>query len=398
MKKVIYFFIFFIFIFGIAKVDVEAAGDNLEPVINGQHGLYITNVNDPITIDVIKDGLRAFDETDGEVTESIKIHTDNYTIYRNSVGTYDVVFSANDRALNFTYFTVYITVVDTTPPTISGTLTRDAYISTLIPLSTITSGVRVGDNYYEPEDIIKELVSDNYTANYNKVGTYEVLYRATDGSGNSTTKAVVITVRDDIAPVINGPFNHKKSSVINTDLSEFVSKYTATDETDGNITDKIQITSDEYTANQRIAGTWKVKLSVTDNAGNTSEVTIYIEVEDKVGPVFYIDTTKIIIDLSSEPVNINAMINQFQASNIIKEDVVIQILEDTYSSNMDKPGTYKLVLGYDDQELAIDIEVMDRLPEFEETVEEGIFKKIANFFVRIWQIVINFFRFLFYIG
>ena len=398
MKKIIYFVIIVFAFMVVSNINVEAAGDDLEPVIEGQYGLYITNVEGPILIEEIMGGLRAFDETDGDVTSSIKIVSDGYSMWRGVIGTYEIVFSANDRALNYTYFTLYVMVVDTTKPVIFGELEVEAMISTLIPLSTIRNGIRIADNYNEKEDLILEVLSDDYTPNYNRVGTYEIVYKCTDMSGNFITESVIVNVSDDIAPVLDGPGEHTKNSHVDTNVSSFISKYTALDETDGDITSRIEIVSDNYSMNQRKVGIWEVVLAVTDTAGNTSTISIYIEVIDDKGPVFYIDKTKIIIDLTYEPVDINTVINYFQSTNIIKEDVVINVIEDTYSINKDKPGTYKLKLGYEENELDIDIEVVERLPELEEIEEVGIFKKLANFFVRIWQAIISFFKMLFYIG
>lgn len=375
----------------------EGPREDLQPVFQGEQGLYITDVNNPVTVSEIKANLRAYDDTDGDVTASITVFEDNYTSFSTTLGTYSVIFRATDSFGNYTDFLVNVKVVDTEAPVIGGTLNVLAKNSTQINIEAITAGLVLSDNYDNVNNITLEMLQDNYSINYNVVGTYQIRYRATDASGNASEMEVSVIVEDDIAPIISGPFNHTKSNTLDVPIDEFISKYTANDETDLDITNRIEIISDNYTINQYNAGVWEVSLRVSDMAGNTTVVTIEVEVLDEVGPVFFIDKTKIAIDLGGEPLSIHSIINTLQETKIIKEDLAIEVLEDTYSENKDKPGTYKVKLGYLDEELDIEIEVLENIPEIVEEAEElGFFGKIGNFFSKTWKAIVNFFRFLFY--
>lgn len=379
----------------IEPVPYEGPRD-LQPVFEGTDGLYITDVNSPISVQEIKAYLRAYDETDGDVSDSIVIIEDTYTSNCSTLGLYSIMFRANDSNNNYTFFTVKVQVVDTEAPVFGGVFEIFAKNSKLVSIDDITDGIILSDNYDLPGSISLELLEDNYTNNYNIVGTYEIKYRATDTSGNDKIGIVSINVEDDIAPIFNEPDEHVKSNNIDVSLSEFIAKYTALDETDGDITDRIQILSDDYTINQYNVGEWEVTISVSDAANNTTTLTLKIRVTDNIGPVFYVDSTKIVIDLSINTYSLNNIINTLQASNIIKKDLVIEVIEDNYTPNIDKPGKYKVRLGYQGEELDLEIEVVSKLEEIEEIEELNIFQKILNFFARIFKAIANFFKFLFY--
>lgn len=379
-----------------AHIYYQGPRTDLEPVIETDYGLYITDIDNPITVEEIKAGLRAYDDTDGDVTDSITIYQDNYSQNKDILGTYDIVFRACDSKGNHTDFTVYVQIIDTTAPSIGGNLNLTANNSKVLDQSSIISGLVLADNYDSSSNINLELISDNYTENYNIVGTYELVFKATDSSGNSSQATVYVNVIDVIKPVINGPMVHLKNNNLTVDLLEFINMYTAIDETDGDITNKIKVIEDRYTINQYNAGIWEVVLQVSDAANNTTEITIEIEVVDKIGPVFFIDKTKIVIDLNTNNLDVNALINYFQNTNIIQEDVPIEVIEDTYTKNKNTPGVYKLVLGYGEETLDIEVEILETIEEIEEVEKPSFFKRALSFFQKIILAIINFFRRLFY--
>jgi len=368
---------------------------DFEPVVEGV-GLYITDINKPISIDEIKASLRAFDENDGDVTSSIIIYSDNYTLNKNKIGTYEVIFKANDTSLNYTYFKVLIKVVDQDPPKITGNFNIIANNNRKLTIQEIYNNIIVNDNYDKRSNILLEVVCDNYSNNYMKVGTYELVIKATDSSGNFTTQNIIIEVKDVLKPKITGPMVHVKSNKISMDLSEFISQYQAFDETDGDISSNIIVVTDNYTLNQYTKGSWNVVLSVKDSSGNEEVITITIEVIDEVGPVFYIDKTKIILDLNANPLSTYDIIDELKKSKMISEDKVIEIVLDEYSNNQNTPGVYKLVLGVDDERMEIEIEVLDKQKQ-EEMISKDLsfFEKIKMFFKSIYLNLKSFFHKLF---
>ena len=111
--------------------------------------------------------------------------------------------------------------------------------------------------------------------NVNKVGEYKVTLTVTDKGGKTATKSVKVVVE-------NVKTNNKPSIAVDSELyitqgdkyDNTMLKATAYDKEDGDLTDKIVYFGD--TVNTNVAGTYKVKLSVTDANNNTVEKTVKV--------------------------------------------------------------------------------------------------------------------------
>lgn len=115
-----------------------------------------------------------------------------------------------------------------------------------------------------------------------KEGEYKLVYSVSDKAGNKASKTRVVKVsksektetKDTIAPVITF-----KNSLVQTvclgskvDITkDGIYGYTAYDDTDGNITDKVKVTGN--LDNIMEAGTYKLIYTATDKAGNEGKVT-----------------------------------------------------------------------------------------------------------------------------
>ena len=110
-----------------------------------------------------------------------------------------------------------------------------------------------------------------------KEGEYKLKYSVSDKSGNKSTLSRTVkveagkktTTKDEIAPVIT--FNNTVVQNVCLGSKVDISKdglygYTAYDDTDGNITDKVKITG--KLDNVTEAGTYPLYYSVKDKAGN----------------------------------------------------------------------------------------------------------------------------------
>lgn len=95
-----------------------------------------------------------------------------------------------DAAGNETPVTVPFKVTkDSTPPEIKGALDLEVYIGDSV---TYLSTLIVTDDY-DPEPVV---TVDNSAVNVEEEGVYEVIYTATDFSGNSTSVSVDLTVKE----------------------------------------------------------------------------------------------------------------------------------------------------------------------------------------------------------
>ncbi len=193
-----------------------------------------------------------------------------------------------------------------------------------------------------------EILTDNYTGNEHIVGDYEVVFKVEDSAKNIATGKIVVKIRDFTDPAISGP-----------DLIEIVypntftdidilSKYYASDNYDGEITEKVKIFLNNYEVNKLILGTYEIVLQVEDNAGNKSEKYININVVDRSAPLFSGPTTfetSYLNVLSIETLLKDITVMDDTGGNITD---LITIVSDDYSLSAKKLGLYQIVLKAED--------------------------------------------------
>ncbi len=108
------------------------------------------------------------------------------------VGKQDVILLFEDEYQNVTEVVAELTIIaDTTPPVIEGVEDQYVFVGDTV---SYRQGVVVTDDIDENV----ELVIDNSQVNIQEAGEYTVTYRATDSSGNETSKQALITVRNII--------------------------------------------------------------------------------------------------------------------------------------------------------------------------------------------------------
>ncbi|MCF7926845.1 MAG: DUF5011 domain-containing protein [Candidatus Izimaplasma sp.] len=249
----------------------DPTADITNPEFSGG-GVYFANVSNPSTINEIKSTLTATDETDGDLTNSIVLESDDYSANSNVLGDYNVVFSVTDSSNNTSYSTVTVRVVDVTKPIITLNGNSTVYIEYL--------------DIYNDQDAIW---SDDYdgsdtligsgTVNSNILGNYFIEFNYTDSSGNvADTVTRTVVVQDTTRPIItlNG------SSSINLNLGDIYNEEGAnwTDNYDGNGTANISGIVDT-----NIVGEQTVLYDYTDSNGNVADtVTRTITINDNISP------------------------------------------------------------------------------------------------------------------
>jgi hypothetical protein len=144
------------------------------------------------------------------------------------------------------------------------------------------SAERNGDDTQYGVDNLSVVASPNScTANsiaFNcaNLGANTVTLNVTDASGNSSSQNAVVTVADNISPVITVPANVTITCGLNTAPSVTGGSATATDNCSSVI-----ITYSDVTAGNKVTRTWKA----TDASGNTSTGVQVISVVDNIKPV-----------------------------------------------------------------------------------------------------------------
>ena len=200
-----------------------------------------------------------------DVTSSVRVEGE---VDYSKIGSYKIQYEVPTIIGKYTVEQI-VNIVDTLPPTI--TLNGDKECNLSYSAEYNEAGYVVEDN--SAEDLTgkvqteKEQISDV---------EYDIIYSVSDSSGNKAVERRKVHIIDDIAPTIklNGSTNMKV--LLNDKYTE--KGATATDEKDGDLTDKIEISGDVNTAK---VGVYKIQYKVSDKSGNTAEktrtVTVYKE-------------------------------------------------------------------------------------------------------------------------
>lgn len=192
--------------------------------------------------------------------------TDMSTVNIYVPGEYPIVITVNGRD----YSTV-MEVVDKTPPTASASgYTTEAGI--LPEAAALVTGI---------EDVSDVTVSYVKEPDVSKGGIAVAEVKLTDAYGNSSVMTVELTVTaDEVPPVIEGAVD------LEYFLGESISYKSGITVTDDE-TEKPKLTVDNSQVDSAKAGTYPVTYTATDDAGNTTSVTVQLTLKEK--PKGYVD-------------------------------------------------------------------------------------------------------------
>lgn len=390
------------------------ADDTSKPLIDGYEGVYVTNVDDPITIAEFKTLLRAIDDVDGDISDSIEVVSDAYTANSTTLGIYDVVFRAEDQAGNEAIITIKFQVVDSVAPIISGPTTLSSFTSAPRSLASIQTELSANDNYDGNLTSSIELIKDLYSNYKTKVGTYLLRYRIMDSSGNTSTFDLNVQVFDDTVPIISGSQEYTKGTTVSLNKEQILRGIKAFDNIDGDISSSIVLQSDTYTGNANRIGSYALTYTVTDSSGNISDpFTVTVYVIDNIPPVFWISAEIINVDefttLSHEDIIAllvtNGSIDQSEKSNVT-------FIVDEYTGNETILGEHRISLAIEPENEkprtihltlnVIEAEMNDIVEEtpllwYEHIIQFFAFigSKIGSFFSWIWlSLIVPFLSFI----
>lgn len=154
--------------------------------------------------------------------------------------------------------------------------------SKVIFVDTTPPEIRTEDDNVTVEFISHPILPDDVNVQFTAIDNYDgditakvektvkdnlCLLTVTDSSGNKTTKEINLVFDDGIRPVIvlKGP-----TTVYLEAGSEYADAgFTATDNLDGNITEKVEVSGK---ANLNKSGIYNIEYKVTDSSGNTAKI------------------------------------------------------------------------------------------------------------------------------
>lgn len=174
---------------------------------------------------------------------------------------------------------------------------------------------------------------------------------------------------DEEPPVIQGYLTQYTSNIdYPLNLESLKRNFSAYDEFDGNITNKIKIEYDEYTNNTNKLGNYLVIISVEDSSLNKTTISFHIEIIDNTPPI--INGKKNYTSFFSSPINTEEIKNSLTASDNVDGDLSSQIFicDDLYSQNKTTIGIHNVFYCvYDSSDnlsnsFKVSIEVKDDIP------------------------------------
>ncbi len=308
------------------------------------NAVFTVNVDEMKSLEEITSHIIVKDEND--TNPKIIIDSTTYDSSVRKIGTYEVIFHAEDEAGNRTdTYSFRINVVDVKNPTITC---DDIRIGNQKVLSSdeIYAYFTVSDNYSNRENIRLTTKSDNYTSNATKPGTYNYTVQATDEAGNTKEHTINITVYDNTPPTITGT-GKIQFSTSKLSISDLLSLFNVSDDVTVNQNIRKEIITDNYTANYQKAGTYAVTCRATDEAGNTKEYTINIVVSDKIPPT--INNATKTVEYSSLKIEDYKSLFTYLDESTEHDNIVFKVISDGYKDKYNKVGTYVVNVEVEDE-------------------------------------------------
>ena len=317
--------------------------DTEPPTIYGVQPQYTSNIDYPIELSLLLNTFSAYDSFDGNISSTIKIEYDEYSNNANKIGEYLVIVSVEDLAKNKISSYFYIKVIDTTPPIIEGKNEYISYLSSPLNIDSVKENLKALDN--SNVDLTSQIFicEDTYSSNKNVVGKHHLYFCVYDYSNNISDGFLVqIEVKDDIPPVIEGLdfFSSYLSSPLS--IQDILYSIAASDN-NKDVSSSIFITRDLYSNFQNATGEKYIYLQAMDEYLNISkEFKITINLIDDIPPqIFGLNTYDSYL---SSPLSISHIKQQLTVLDNIDGNITnnLEIINDSYSNNINKKGTYFL--------------------------------------------------------
>ncbi|MBC2241280.1 immunoglobulin-like domain-containing protein [Listeria booriae] len=275
-------------------------------------------------------GVSASDTEDGNVTDKVTVTAND--VDTSAVGTYHVTYSVTDSDGNTTTKTITVTVTSNDAPVI---VASDQTIKKGKAFD-VMAGVSASD--LEDGDVTGGITVTANDVDTNTVGTYHVTYSVTDSDGNTTTKTITVTITSNDAPTFT-------TSDVYLKVGDKFNPYagiTASDTEDGDLTDRIDIESNNVDMTQ--AGTYALEYSVTDSDNNTTKITrhVYVRTNDK--PVIHASDQTFKAGASFDP------LAGMSASDTEDGDITANVTVTANDVDANQAGTYHVTYSVTDSD------------------------------------------------
>jgi len=152
----------------------------------------------------------------------------------------------------------------------------------------------------------------------------------------------------DNGPLMQGSGNLTVSYVRNAPIRELINEnIQAHDNTDGDLTDQIEVLDDFYTGNENITGRYTVLLRVSDSAGNTTTFELVIDVIDNVPPVIA-GPSNVDVQIDAKPALNDLIANHFTFNDTYSGAIsTFTVTQDLYT-DATEVGSYPVTVRIED--------------------------------------------------
>lgn len=351
--------------------------DNTDPVVNFSGVNGVVELNEEVRIPLLK--VSDNYGLDSDKTKEMYLGLENGTCmingsscvgsfvgvngsYKfNKVGVYEFTYSITDISSNTTTFNFSIEVKDTKGPTMMSTdsirrvLRVGERIGSTVNVSTVAvsypTSYDVGDGTnknvtylgiyalnannekYKVDKYVVSNESGVITCLFNNIGTFYIRFMSSDINGNVSTFEYEVIVIDEVKPVINGV---KNNETIELDLDLQYSFDVSTIVALKNIR-----VSDNYDDNLKLnylQNGNSITFSATDSSGNTTNVTVHVELIDNEAPV----VGELVVDAIT---NLNELYFEIKGGSDNSNDWRHEYSIDNINWQKYMPNESKLVFG-----------------------------------------------------
>ena len=209
----------------------------------------------------------------GATADTGETVTTSGTVDTSSVGSYTITYSATDAAGNTGSATRVVNVVDTTAPTI--------LVNGDNPV-TVELGSEYTDAGATASDLDTVTVTSVSDVDTNTVGTYSVVYTATDASGNTANATRTVNVVDTTPPSITSPstfsVQENQLSIGTVEVSDAGSVTFSVSGSDNIVIDQNGVLSFIVAPDFETQTEYTIEVTVTDSSGNTVTQVITITI------------------------------------------------------------------------------------------------------------------------
>ncbi len=286
--------------------------------------------------------VSAYDKEDGNITNSVT--TDSIEIDYSISGSHTIVFKVTDSDGNLTEKSVELIIYKGYRPFIRG-----KYIKLIVPTTTNINLVSLFNvTAYDMEDgpLTNSIVVTNAPPTFNIPGKYTIVFTVTDNDNNTNTKTSTLVIYKNQSPTINLKDN---VSIITTNQNvnlKTLFNVTANDVEDGNLTNKVVVTSEEI--NYNIPATHTVTFAVTDSDNNTSSKSATLIIKTSNNPIISSDSSHTIF-ATDQNVNLKTLFN-VTANDVEDGNLTNNVVVTSEEIDYNIPATHTVTFAVTDSD------------------------------------------------